>query len=166
MTIVENAGWAMAGWPARNRTIVLSPGLSRPLLVAIVIAAVGFSLLPAGGAPSSTAVLNAGDDLTRLMRFMAAIKAVLVAGAVVAVLWRLGSPVSVRRFYAYGAACALMAAGPGVIWGMAHVGRGALLLHGGLALAIVIMWRDPAVPARLEGALTRRSAAGARRHRG
>jgi hypothetical protein len=73
-----------------------------------------------------------------------------------AVLWRLGAAISLPGFVAYAVTCALMAAGPGLIWGMAHIGLGALLLHGGLFATILLIWFDPAVSARLAGILATR----------
>jgi hypothetical protein len=49
-----------------------------------------------------------------------------------------------------------MAAGPGLIWGMAHIGLGAILLHGGLFATIILFWRDPAVGAQLARIVDRR----------
>lgn len=50
---------------------------------------------------------------------------------------------------AYMAAGAAASAGPVLIWGMVHLGLGALLLHAGLFAALVLLWRDPAVAAEL-----------------
>jgi hypothetical protein len=48
-----------------------------------------------------------------------------------------------------------MAAGPGVIWAMVHVGLGALLLHGGLFATILLLWRDKATAGRMAAILAR-----------
>ena len=80
---------------------------------------------------------------------MALLKALMAAGMVAAVMWRLGSPVTRAWWAAYALACAGAAAGPGLIWQMAHVGAGALTLHVGLLAALILLWRDPAVGARL-----------------
>ena len=122
-------------------------------MTVIVIGAVGTSFEWVDGPATSSAVMNAGSELTRLLRFMAVIKGVFALGAVSAVLWRLGSRVSLGRFVTYGVCCAVMVTGPGLIWSMAHVGLGALLLHGGLFALLVLLWRDPAIPVRLEAAL-------------
>jgi hypothetical protein len=95
------------------------------------------------------AIAASGEDFARLLRSMALLKALMAVGAAAAVLWRLASPIGPAWFAAYALSCAAMAAGPGMIWGMAHVGSGALLLHAGLLAAIVLVWRDPAVAARL-----------------
>ncbi len=111
---------------------------------------------------ASHAAAQAGPELTRLMRGMAAIKALMALGAGAAVLWRLGAPPTLPWFAAYSLACAGMAAGPGLIWNMEYLRTGAFLLHGGLFAAVVLLWRDPAMGQRLEAAIARRRAALAR----
>ncbi len=142
---------------ARRRSAwdAVSPSRARAAL--IVIAALAFvgGFLPGTEAASQAASL-ADPDLTRLLRAMAAIKALLAAGAISAVVWRLGVPVALRWFVAYALACSAMSAGPGLIWGIAHVGIGALLLHGGLLACVVLLWRDPAVEWRLEALVSSR----------
>ena len=143
----------------RDRQRWLTPRLSRIAMALVVLGAVGLSFALVDASATSRAVANAGSELTRLLRFMAVIKGLFALGAVGAVLWRLGSDVSLPRFVTYGACCAAMVAGPGLIWSMAHVGLGALLLHGGLVAVLVLLWRDPAIPVRLEAALAMRRAA-------
>jgi len=41
-----------------------------------------------------------------------------------------------------------MVAGPGLIWPMAYVHTGMLLLHAGLHAALILLWRDPAMAAQ------------------
>jgi hypothetical protein len=113
----------------------------------------GFVLLLVLGFAGSLAVI-AGDrpvdaDLTRLLRAMAAIKAVMALGLVTAVLWRLGNAVTLARFVAYTVACGAAVAGPVLIWGMVFVVSGAALLHGGLIAGVLLLWRDRAVSERL-----------------
>jgi hypothetical protein len=107
---------------------------------------------------TARAVADSGADLTRLLRAMAAIKVLMAAGAAAGVLWRLAAPVSLAGFAAYAVAGAAMAAGPGLIWGMAHVAAGAVLLHAGLLATVVLLWRDPAVGQRLASLVTARRA--------
>jgi hypothetical protein len=142
----------IGGGKAVSGAVVLAPGMAQGgfLLVLAVAAAAGFA------PESSLAVSHAGADLTRLLRFMAVIKAVIAVGAAAVVFWRLAVPVSLPWFAAYAMAGAAMAAGPGVIWGMAHVGLGALLLHGGLFATILLLWRDPATSGRMQAILARR----------
>ena len=60
---------------------------------------------------------------------------------------------------AYAPACAGEAAGPSLIWQMAYVSAGALILHVGLLAAVILLWRDPAVGARLAMIVAARRAA-------
>jgi hypothetical protein len=114
-----------------------------------------------GGEATARAVADSGADLTRLLRAMAALKAMMAVAAGAAVLWRLGVPVGLAWFAGYAMAAAAMAAGPGLIWGMAHVAGGAVLLHAGLLATIVLLWRDPVVGDRLAALVAQRRA----RHR-
>jgi hypothetical protein len=122
---------------------------TRAAFVLIVAAAAVAGLVWTGADATARAVADSGADLTRLLRAMAAIKAAMAVAASAAVLWRFGAPVSASRFGAYALAGAAMAAGPGLIWDMAHVALGAALLHAGLIATVVLVWRDPAVGARL-----------------
>lgn len=132
------------------------PGMSRGLVLAAIVVSGAAGLLVTDGTISSQVVSQAGADLTRLMRFMAALKGLMALGAAFAVLWRLGAAVTAPRLSAYALACGAMAAGPGLIWSMVHVGLGALLLHGGLLATVLLLWRDPAVAMRLDAVLRRR----------
>jgi hypothetical protein len=135
------------------------PVLPRGLLTLVIVAAVAAGLLVTGPGAVARATDAAGADLTRLLRAMAVLKSAMAAGAAAAVLWRLGAAVSWPWLGAYAAGCAAMAAGPGLIWGMAHVGLGAALLHGGLFVTCLLLWRDPAVGARLSAIVAARRAA-------
>jgi hypothetical protein len=115
---------------------------------------VGFSVT--GTHEAAYAATAAGPDLTRLLRGMAMIKSMMALAAACAVLWRLAAPARIGKLAAYVAACAAMAAGPGLIWDMVHVGLGALLLHGGLACAVLLLWRDPATAVLLAGAVRKK----------
>jgi len=141
---------------ARGR---LSPSSARLILVLVACAAIAASAAATGSAASSRAVAEAGPDLTRLLRAMAGIKMLLAGLAAVAVYWRLGAATGVLRLAGYAAACGAMAAGPAFIWDMAHVGAGALLLHGGLLATILLLWRDPGTAAVLDRAIATRRAA-------
>ncbi len=134
---------------APARAAIFTPGLRRVGLLAVIAAGLAAGFLATGGHATTTAIGHDGAALTRLMRFMAAIKGGIAIAASAAVLWRLGVAISLPWFAAYAAACAAMAAGPGLIWSMAHAGLGALLLHGGLFATILLVWRDPAVSGRL-----------------
>jgi hypothetical protein len=138
----------------RNSIVLLSPVVFTPAIVrggllAILAAGLIAGFFATGGQATSVAMLHDGAALTRLMRFMAVLKGVMAVAASAAVLWRLGTAISLPWFVLYAMSCGAMAAGPGLIWGMAHVGLGALLMHGGLFATILLVWRDPAVGARL-----------------
>lgn len=123
------------------------------LIAAVVLAAaLGYGATP--DAASAQAVLAAGPELTRLLRLMAVIKLALAAAALGLVGWRLRFPVSPGMAWAYVAGCASMAAGPGLIWTMAHVVPGAVLLHGGLAVVLMLGWVDDGLRA---GVIRRRA---------
>jgi hypothetical protein len=127
----------------------LSPAVARALLALIIAASFAAGLLATGTEASASAIALAGADLTHLLRAMALLKALIAAGIVASVMWRLGSPVTRACWAAYAVACAGAAAGPGLIWQMAHVGAGALTFYVGLLAALILLWRDPAVGTRL-----------------
>jgi hypothetical protein len=140
--------------PAPSTTILagpstLSPALARTLLVLLTAASVAAGLLATETEASASAIALAGADLTHLLRAMALLKVAMAAGMAAAVLWRFGWPVTLAWWAAYLLACAGMAAGPALIWQMEYVRTGALLLHAGLFAALILLWRDPAVGARL-----------------
>jgi hypothetical protein len=157
-------------WLARSRQ-ASTPSrwdsrLSRTIVVLACAAATiaGFTLT--GETERVHAVALAGPDLTRLLRAMAAIKGVMAIATVAAIVWRLSAPAGAARLAIYALGCSAMAAGPGLIWSMDHVAMGAALLHGGIAVSIVVLWRDPAmsqllaakIKARLGGMCLRGSA--------
>jgi hypothetical protein len=144
-TAIPTAGRAATG----ERSLLWSPAMARLALVLSIVLAAAAGVMTTDAAHTAAAVAAAGDDFARLLRSMAVLKAGMAAGAAAAVWWRLGLPIHPVRFAAYALSCAAMAAGPGMIWGMERVGAGALLLHGGLAAAVVMVWRDPAVSRRL-----------------
>ena len=134
----------------------MAPRASRPILVAATGLAALAGFLVTSPDAAAAAVANAGPELTRLLRAMAGLKMLMAGGAAAGVLWRLGSRVAPGWLVAYLACCAAMAAAPGLIWSMAHVGAGALLLHGGLLASLVLLWRDPVTRDRLSDAIARR----------
>ena len=125
-------------------TTTLPPIMARVLLVLVVAASIAAGLLTTGIEAATLAVAVAGVELTHLLRAMALLKVVMAAGMAAAVWWRFGAPVTLVWWAAYALTCAGMAAGPGLIWQMAYVRTGALLLHVGLFAALVLLWRDPA----------------------
>jgi len=135
----------------------MAPRFARGLVLSATVAAAVAGALYTEPVAAARALANAGPDLTRLLRAMAAIKAAMALAVLAAVSWRLASPAGPARLAAYALACAAMAAGPGLIWDMAHLVAGAGLLHAGLIAALVLLWRDPAVGARLERDVFRRN---------
>jgi hypothetical protein len=136
-----------------------NPGLARLVLALFMIAAAAAAFIAVEPQATRMALQQDGASLTRLLRFMAGLKALLAACAAASVVWRLGAAASLGWFGAYALACAAMAAGPVLIWSLVHVGLGALLLHGGLLAVIVLLWRDPAVAEMLDAMLARRTTA-------
>ncbi len=121
----------------------------RMLLAAVLLLAAAAGLIATPGPDAARAVAAAGDELTRLLRMMALLKLALVAGAAIIVQWRLRFPVRPALAGGYLAGMAAMAAAPGLIWSMAHVVAGAVLLHGGMLLVATLLWRDPGSAAML-----------------
>jgi hypothetical protein len=139
----------MANTAPRVGVGLVSPLMARAVFLLVLASAAVLAFAAPAAVPHDA-------DLVRLLRFMAAVKAVLALGAAGAVVWRLGVGVTLPWFAAYALAGAAMAAGPGVIWGMAHVGLGAVLLHGGLAGTVLLLWRDQAAAGRLAAILAAR----------
>jgi hypothetical protein len=127
----------------------LSPATARALLALVIAASFASGLFATGREASASAIALAGADLTHMLRAMALLKALMAAGTVAAVMWRLGSPVTLAYWAAYALACAATAVGPGLIWRMAHVDAGALTFYVGLLGALILLWRDPAVGERV-----------------
>jgi hypothetical protein len=140
-----SASFSSASSNARTCGAVFTPAKLRAGLLAVIAVAVIAGAFATASQASHLAMAHDGAALTRLMRFMAVIKACMAVVVSAAVLWRLGAAITLPWFMGYASGCAAMAAGPGLIWGMAHIGLGALLLHGGLLISILLVWRDPAV---------------------
>ncbi len=152
ITVPASPGYARLTFPGLH----ISARLRRLSLLAVVAASavVGFSAT--GQHAATQAVSTAGPELTHLLRAMAGLKMLFAGAAVGAIAWRLAAPAGLVRLITYGLACAAMAAGPGLIWDMAHVRLGALLLHGGLFAGVLLLWRDPATSIRLHEAIAAR----------
>ncbi len=130
----------------------------RAALASAIVAGVVLAALATPAGEAARAAQVAGPELTRLLRAMAGLKMMFAAGLLAATYWRLALPASTWRLACYAAAGAAMAAGPVLIWDMVHIRFGALLLHGGLLATALLLWRDPAVGARLVALVTRRRA--------
>lgn len=135
-----------------RQTIVtgISPTAARValLLVAGIFVVLGFMVTDQGAVTS--AIQEAGPDLTRLTRFMMTTKlaAALCAGGVV--YWRLGAPIHLLRLALYTIPIAMMAFGPGLIWNMVYIAPGAGMIVGGIIMTVLLLWRDKAVGQRLD----------------
>ncbi len=130
----------------------------RAVLVGAIVAGAALAAFATPAAESAQAAHAAGPELTRLLRAMAGLKLLFAAGVLGAVAWRLAAPASTWRVVCYGMAGAAMAAGPVLIWDMVHIRLGAFLLHGGLLAGALLLWRDPALGARLAAMVQRRRA--------
>ena len=150
------AGFTTSTSLAPARGAFLTPATRRGGIMVIIAIALIAGFLATSTQATNLAILNDGAALVRLMRFMAAIKTVMIVAPAAAILWRFGTTISLRWFAAYAVTTASMAAGPGLIWGMAHVGLGALLLHGGLFATIILLWVDPGVRTRLADVIAAR----------
>ncbi len=144
---------------SRSRNAFATPIIARTLLVAVIALAFVGGLAATDSAATARLVARGGADWANLLRAMAALKLLFAGAASGAVLWRLGAPISLARFSGYALAAAAAWAGPGLIWGLAHILSGTVLLHGGLIAMAILIWRDPATRARLSETITRRRAA-------
>ncbi len=141
-----------------SREVFVAPFIAKTLFVAVIVLAFAGGLLATDGAKTARLIAGAGGDWANLLRAMAAIKMLFAGAASAAVFWRLAAPISATRWGGYAVATAGAWAGPGLIWGLAHILLGAVLLHGGLIAMAVLIWRDPATRARLSEAIARRRA--------
>jgi len=123
--------------------------VARTLLMAVIVLAFAGGLLATDSARTARLIAGGGGDWANLLRAMAALKMLFAGAASAAVLWRLGAPISATRWSGYALGLAAAWAGPGLIWGLAHLLVGTVLLHGGLIATAVLVWRDPAIRARL-----------------
>jgi hypothetical protein len=132
---------------------------TRALLMSLAVIALAAGFLATSPAQTAHIIKMDGESLTRLMRAMALIKLSFAGLAFTAIIWRLAAPISSGWLAGYAIATGAMGAGPGLIWGMVHIIAGAALLHGGLLLAVVLLWRDPAIGTRLAAIIQARRTA-------
>ncbi len=142
-----------------SRTGFLTPVVARALLVAVIALALAGGVLATDSAQTARLIASDGGAWANLLRAMAALKVLFAGAAAAAVLWRLGAPISATRLSGYALAAAATWAGPGLIWGLAQIPLGALLLHGGLIATAVLLWRDLAIRTRLSQMTSRRRGA-------
>ena len=146
--------------PVRQPSIGLHHGsrARRGLLVAAISGSAALAVLVTPAQEAALAAQAAGPELTRLLRAMAGLKLIFAVAMVSATYWRLEMPAEAWRLASYSAAGAAVTAGPVLIWDMAHIRLGALLLHAGLLAGALLLWRDPAVGDRLGAIVARRRA--------
>jgi hypothetical protein len=130
-----------------------SPLAAQIALCAAVLAIVAAGAALGGSSAQAALARSADPELVRLLRGMAAIKALTAAGVMAAVLWRLAEKVTLLSLGAYGLACGLLALGPLMIWSLAHLIGGVVTFYAGLLCALVMLARDPAAARRLKARL-------------
>ncbi|MEM0985862.1 MAG: hypothetical protein AAGJ32_06415 [Pseudomonadota bacterium] len=123
------------------------------IVLAMGLTAAG-TLLAVGPQRISETAAALGPELTRLFLAMAAIKGLAVIGLAWAVMWRLGEPASIRGTTAYLVSCTAMAAGLAGMITLNGMAVSAIVLHAGLVGTLVLLWRDQAIAARLQRALS------------
>jgi hypothetical protein len=115
----------------------------RGRLVAAVVAAAALGWLV--GDPAARA---AGDpELARLLRGMAIVKAMLVAGALRLLWWRFGYAVGPARAWGYVGAVALMATATALAWQLSYLFVLSLAFHAALLTLGLLALRDDRLPA-------------------
>ena len=129
----------------------IGSGTARVAFIAALVAGAAAGLAVGASSAGASEV-----ELVHLLRAMAVLKLLFVAAAACAVWWRLTAPISAVRLGGYSFAAASMAAGPGLIWFLSHIGTASILLHGGVAASVLLLWFDPAAGRLLEGAIARR----------
>jgi len=119
------------------------------MLAVLTLAALAAGFAWTGADVAAAAATRAGADLTMILRLMVALKTTLAAVLVGAIAWRLAMPASTGWLAAYFASAAIMAAGIGPTWHIAHLIAGVSMLHVGLIASAVLLWRDPGVARKL-----------------
>jgi hypothetical protein len=114
----------------------------RAVLVIAMIAGVALGFLVGTADAKSLAVQQSGDELTRLLQFMAIVKTAMAIAVAAVVAWRLAQPITNGLALAYVITTTTMFIAPGLIWQMQHVAAGALFFHGGLLGALVVAAKD------------------------
>jgi hypothetical protein len=115
------------------------PQFALPMLTMFAMA-LGFAAGQWAATPDTQAEME--PALALLLRFMALIKLATAVALAALAYWRLGRPASRTAALGFCAASMLMALAPGFIWSLGHIGLGAGLFHAGLALFLILCWRD------------------------
>ena len=135
------------------RAFPVAPGVARGVVVAALVVGGGGRVgADAGGVGGAR---RRGPELTPAVAGDGGDQAAAGAGAAAAVWWRLGMGVGRVGWRLCGGRGG-DGGGAGADLANGACRRGALLLHGGLAVTVVLLWRDPGTVARLEMTLRRR----------
>ena len=116
---------------------IATPARLRALLVAVCAGAMVATL--AWVEPSQ--LPRSDPELATLLRGMAAIKALLLVGALSAVLWRFGRPVPPMIAAGYIGGTLLMAVATALIWQLTLMLAAAVAYHLGAVVLLGIAWR-------------------------
>jgi hypothetical protein len=108
----------------------------RVVLLLAIAGGLAAGFLAQDRAATAASLERAGPELTMLLRFMAVVKGGAGLAVCALVAWRLGRATPVGLALVYVAAAAGMAAAPILVWGMVHVGIGALAFHAGWLLLL------------------------------
>lgn len=151
----------MSATLGRGRAISIpryeTPRIARAAIVVALVAGAA-----AGVAVGWRATPAQDVELMHLLRAMAVLKLAFVAAAAGATLWRLQAPARPLWLAAYAATSAAMAAGPALIWFSSNIVLASVLLHAGLGVCLVLLWRDEATSTLLRAAVVRRRSRTAR----
>lgn len=134
---------------------VAQPRFARAMLAATVGLTCTIAYVMGGGEAAVRAAA-ADPELTRLLRGMAVLKALLSLAAISLVAWRVAYPSGPRLPAGLIASTGLMAAGSVLIWQVAPIVAGAVLFHTGLILLLVLCWADDSGARNLGAAVARR----------
>jgi hypothetical protein len=115
---------------------------ARRLRLALVGSCIAAVVLPALLAADLAATRPAEPQLELLLRGMAAIKLLLVAGSAALLWWRFGRPIATPMAAAYLAGAAIAACAPVLIWQLKLIVPAAILFHAGELVLLCAAWRD------------------------
>jgi hypothetical protein len=128
--------------PAQARSSAASGKLRTSVLRALLVAgcAIAVAISLAIGNPAE--LLAADPELSLLLRGMALIKAILVAGGLSALWWRFRWPVSTKLALGYVAGAWLVTGATMMIWQLTAIAAAAVAFHVGEVTLLVLAWRD------------------------
>lgn len=130
-----------AGLHSHQFTLSCSPILLRSLLLLMCIASATLTAWLGDPTPS----LLADAELARLLRGMAAIKAIIVLATIGVIFWRFGLSISKHTAATYMLSAGFMASASMLIWQLSFIPLAALMFHIGMFGVIFTAWRDTQV---------------------